>query len=480
MNPRFNIFLITLLLISTSSSTFCQSKNLVRNPSFETVGFPPSTSWKPCSEINPGDEIVNGWITPIYTSPDYYNSKKSICDGNPLALARTGEGRVGLIMGAEGTDDQGSDNNYREYITGCLTEPLKKGTEYEVSFHVALDRNCAFAVDGIGCYFMPDSVIDNKYCTLFTDPTIEYNKIYDVSLTKGFVDCVNGTSSLMLQYLAEPQIKCDQKIEQQEGWVEIKGRFVAEGGERFLTIGNFSHNKPFPSTPYTGFTLSANHIESTSYYYLDDVSVIKYEPPAEDTVKKIEIKDNFLFLLDVSNSMNRSGYLGLMKKEIKYFESGLAPDVQIGVMVFSKECQMIIPFTPVIDHADIDNRIDDLKGGGLTNGGNAIFTAAKFIDSLHLSSHCHIVLATDGVFPVNDDIKMYVQNILQRDSTNISMLQFGRKKNEALEEIAKVIPKSCYMKATEKNINKIFTKLKPVIKETTPQKPIIEKTQYTW
>jgi outer membrane protein OmpA-like peptidoglycan-associated protein len=53
-----------------------------------------------------------------------------------------------------------------------------------------------------------------------------------------------------------------------QGWMEITGDFVAEGGETFLTIGNFLSAA---NSGYTDDTLLLTYLLPGSYYYIDDV-----------------------------------------------------------------------------------------------------------------------------------------------------------------------------------------------------------------
>ena len=51
-------------------------------------------------------------------------------------------------------------------------------------------------------------------------------------------------------------------------WIEISGTYIAHGGERYITIGNFNN-------PTDTFNLPNNNNNTTvvSYYFIDDVTV---------------------------------------------------------------------------------------------------------------------------------------------------------------------------------------------------------------
>ncbi|HLG03778.1 MAG TPA: hypothetical protein VI731_09305, partial [Bacteroidia bacterium] len=102
-------FLLTTLLLLTIRLT---AQNLVVNPGFESATYPPIETWP--RENSPGTKVVEGWVTPTPATPDYYNSNRSVCDGFPLALARTGEGRCAFIAGM--TIPLPNVRNYKEYL----------------------------------------------------------------------------------------------------------------------------------------------------------------------------------------------------------------------------------------------------------------------------------------------------------------------------------------------------------------------------
>jgi hypothetical protein len=69
----------------------------------------------------------------------------------------------------------------------------------------------------------------------------------------------------VLQY--QPQITFDSIIRDTVNWVEIQGTFLASGGEKFITIGNFYADS---NTLYDSVT---NNFNGYSYYYFDDISI---------------------------------------------------------------------------------------------------------------------------------------------------------------------------------------------------------------
>lgn len=263
MKPLRNIFLfIVLLLIPT---TFW-AQNLVPNPSFEDT--------IQCENYTIIDGFITGWTNPNDYSPDYFNSCANInyphigtpSNGYGYQEARTGNAYCGIYIPVR------SGNSLREYIQAELTEPLIAGEEYIVKFYVSLADNFSdYAVNTIGAYFST-SAISSTTNTVF-----------------------NVTPQIINAAIANP-------LTDKDNWQEITGNFVALGGEKFITIGNFEDDNTVDTT-----NLVAN-ITNDSYYYIDDVSVeaisgstsinelnldnlFSYYPNPADNVLNIKLKD---------------------------------------------------------------------------------------------------------------------------------------------------------------------------------------------
>ncbi len=447
MNMNQNSFrIISFCMVFFSIGIFptliySQTGNLVENPSFEYYTYPAIQTWPGVTE--PGQQILPGWTTPTRGTADYYNSDNSVCDGYPIAKARTGEGRCAMILGL-GIQNQKA-TNYKEYVQGKFMEPLEAGKKYCVKFYVALDRASPYTSSGIGAYISNDAIhSQNK------DPLPVH-----------------------------PQIVSYQLLTSENGWTKISGTYLAKGGEQFITIGSFSDTSVV-SLSSLGKTVQTNissgHIMRSAYFYIDDVSVIKDDSKVGDCSSQTTDDrpgDYFLFLLDISGSMNKSGKLDLMKNQIKHFTQGLNENNRIGIMIFSDNSKIILPFLGILDSIRIDTTIDHLKSHGVTNGDAAIRRVSEIIDSMHLPQRCHVIIATDGIFKVNDPTKNYVDSVLTKNNTSFCVLQFGNVTNENLKEISENTPQGSYNYATKHNVPKILEKQLP------PPMPDINEVFYT-
>ena len=220
--------------------------NMVYNPSFEEYRECPRRV-----DALGTLTIVDAWFQPTAGSADYYNvcgSRECGVPKNKLGIqyAHLGQGYCGIYC---------SKTDYREYLQTQLKEPLRKGEMYRVSFYVSLSEYSSGAVATVGALFTADRVGDT---------------VRSVLMNKEVRQLAPGVSQTVASYF-EPQVvnDYDRVLADTKGWMQISGTFIAQGGERFLTIGNF-----FPASQSNVVDLdSLTYLLPGAYYYIDDVSV---------------------------------------------------------------------------------------------------------------------------------------------------------------------------------------------------------------
>lgn len=231
-----------MLLIMASVFLFknIASQNLIRNGSFENYHTPVNWNWWGGDFIgyyvNPADTIMIDWGG--YQSPDFLTTAcPHTYSGVPINLfgysnAINGSAYVGL-----GVYEKGGFG--KEYIYQHLNQPLQAGKTYCLSFYVNRADRFTYAIKNIGALFS--------------------NNLH--SLTNGY------------EINAIPQVESQIIISDTTNWTLVQGCFTAIGGEQYITIGNFTTN-------YSTDTLNTNSInlvpgrEATSYYYIDDITLI--------------------------------------------------------------------------------------------------------------------------------------------------------------------------------------------------------------
>jgi gliding motility-associated-like protein len=143
-------------------------------------------------------------------------------------LPRTGKGYAGLIP-------YSPFNLYREYAQVKLTQSLIKNQVYHVEYFVNHSNRPGAFVSNVDAYFSTLPLTQGSY---------HYGLLQNVTHPPQ----IRNRSGLLKDTL---------------NWMKIEGNFMAEGGEQYLTIGNF----------YEDAQTNAIGEPHDAYYYLDDVSV---------------------------------------------------------------------------------------------------------------------------------------------------------------------------------------------------------------
>lgn len=234
---------LTLLVFLMSLGSL-SAQNLVRNPSFENQGdCPIDTSQGFNSYVAPWDYYAG--------SPDYYHpcAFPGSDSATNNSLAFDGEGFAGIrVFGRNITGLV----FYREYLHGELIRPLDSGKYYRATFYVRPRNNNqtreAYGINNIGM--------------LFTDTVI---------------DSINPDRVIY----ADPQVVATNPVTQVNYWTPICGIFKAQGGEKYITIGNFRNDFETTAVPLEN---AMNPEEA--YIMVDFVEVVENDFPQlpKDTI----------------------------------------------------------------------------------------------------------------------------------------------------------------------------------------------------
>jgi gliding motility-associated-like protein len=237
-----------IILFFLQSVCFAQV-NLVSNWSFENYILCPTNS----NQLN----YAQPWYSPTPNTPDYFNACSSVMNvpnyGSGYQLAKNGQAYAGIFLWAKN-----GPNDY-EYIQTHLTDTLTKNTWYCIGFWVNLADFCRYAVDRVGAYLS-----------------------------------VNPIGATVVTYLPySPQVQNDSGVFLSDmlGWKLISGTYKALGGEKYITVGNFS---PYSYTD-TLLVLSDPGMGNLAYYMIDAIFV--YEC---DSTKLAEAGEDIIICKDSS------------------------------------------------------------------------------------------------------------------------------------------------------------------------------------
>jgi hypothetical protein len=236
-----------LLAVFVCKGIFAQPINLVPNPGFELFSICPLIPEAPnYSGVN-AICLASPWFQPLNpnaTPSDFGCGESSsdfwhVCSGNvPLTVGgsdfqypKSGEGFAGLGIFIQSFPTEGI-----ESMEVPLIEPLKR-KHYCVSWFSNLSGFSGIGSNVVGAYFSQDTVFQTGF---------------------------------WLQIPVIPQIDNLTIVTDTLNWTSFHQSFLAQGGERFMTISNFRNSDLME-------IIILNPESAGSYYYFDDFGV--YELP---------------------------------------------------------------------------------------------------------------------------------------------------------------------------------------------------------
>ena len=228
----------------------CKGQNLVLNPSFEDT--------IPCGSYQGPPQLpCSSWFWASSGSSDFFSEQPNCMYtlSAPSNFAGFQYARTGIAYSGLGTyvAPFTAIPEYREYIEGVLADTLKAGHIYCVSFYVSAADRCKFITDAIGAYFSVDSI---------------YEPLNNSALSNFLPQINNPSGNIISDTL---------------GWTLVSGTYTAQGGEKYITIGNFYGDNNMNIDSLNNNAPLGN---SGAYFFIDDVSVI------DCTVGIGEVNDN--------------------------------------------------------------------------------------------------------------------------------------------------------------------------------------------
>ena len=229
-NMKQSSYLITLL--SLLCFTAFGQDNLVDNGSFEDQKKKPkklgaisyADNWYQPTAVKT-DLFTSGKVEPINVPTNVYGTEE----------AKDGDSYAGLVIFSYGNKVP------RSYIGTRLNSPLKKGQKYCVQFSISLAEGSKYACNKMGAVLSKKELTNDSKGAIITEPSIVSDDIQNAIF----------------------------------GWQKVCGTFIAEGNEKYLTIGNFNSDEDTKSEknkPPKGMKVET---VIAAYYYIDEVKVVE-------------------------------------------------------------------------------------------------------------------------------------------------------------------------------------------------------------
>jgi len=230
-----NKLILFLLPLIFTNQIF--SQNLVPNSSFEEYFDCPQN-------MNQINKAVF-WYHEAYNQSegDFFNLCDSTLGGvwyfYQTQIPHSGNGMAGFAI----FSSPGANYEYREYNKVKLTQSLSLNTNYCISYYVSLIGYSTYAIDALCACVSTDSL-------LCQDPNIM------------LLPCSNFVCNT-----------AGNIIKDTLNWTKVTMTYTAQGGEQFLTLGNFK------TTPQTISEDTGHPGGWASYYFIDDVAVYECDTP---------------------------------------------------------------------------------------------------------------------------------------------------------------------------------------------------------
>lgn len=151
---------------------------------------------------------------------------------------------------------------------------------------------------------------------------------------------------------------------------------------------------------------------------------------------------NFVFLLDVSGSMDSFQKLSLLKKALHEMLNALDAKDRIAIVVYAGASGLVLPSTEVRNKERILQALNNLEAGGSTAGGAGIELAYQVAKENFIpEGNNRIILATDGDFNMGVSNPGDLQRLIEekRESgifLTVTGFGMGNYKDDNLEKLA--------------------------------------------
>lgn len=217
---------------------------------------------------------------------------------------------------------------------------------------------------------------DEKYKDYEENP---FFKVDEQPISTFSVDADGGSYSNMRRYLYLGQIPPKASVRVEE------------------YINYFTFDYPEPNQ---GENVSINSEISTCPWNLDH-HLMRIGIKGKTIPNNELANSNYVFLIDVSGSMNSPDKLGILKSGFKLMVDNLRDNDKVAIVTYAGEAAVLLQSTNGDEKEKIKNAIDKLGAGGSTAGAAGILTAYEIAQQNFIpNGNNRVILGTDGDFNV--------------------------------------------------------------------------------
>jgi outer membrane protein OmpA-like peptidoglycan-associated protein len=178
------------------------------------------------------------WTTPNDNTPDYYNQYRRLIKipNNFNHGYRETYNYAGIILYHDPTKD------YSEYITGELNHRLDSAKNYCIKISIRLSQNSGFLINQFGVY-----------------------------LSSQIPNLPNTTDKQSIV----PQISYSSYLDNRHGWKVYCANYIAQGNEKFISIGRFSSLSETSIHKINPLNFSEGELNQSAYYLFDKIELFE-------------------------------------------------------------------------------------------------------------------------------------------------------------------------------------------------------------
>ncbi|WCM41716.1 von Willebrand factor type A domain-containing protein [Flavobacterium sp. CBA20B-1] len=193
--------------------------------------------------------------------------------------------------------------------------------------------------------------------------------------------------------------------------------------EEMINFFKYDYSKPTDSHP---FSINTEYSDSpwNKNHKLLKIGLQGKEIPSNELPKS-----NFVFLVDVSGSMDDVNKLPLLKESMKVLLNELRSDDRVSIVYYASGVGVLLEPTKASEKSKIINAIDNMRAGGGTSGAAGLDLAYEMAEKHFIKDRNNrIILATDGDFNIGKSSDKEMQELIEekrKSGVFLTCLGFG-------------------------------------------------------
>lgn len=319
-------------------------------------------------------------------------------------------------------------------ITGCTSKDKTSQNESGNHDYEYSKENDTNTLDGIS--MDEDNAIVTEYDMVIEEPwdyKVDVNsEEYNEYTENRFVSVLNNRLSTFSIDVDTASYTNIRRMINHEGGVNIDAVRI----EEMINYFDYDYMNPTGNVPFS--------INSEASYcpWNPDSKLVLIGIQGKTMNRETRPKNNLVFLIDVSGSMDEEDKLPLVKTALKMLTEELTEDDRISIVTYSGEERVVLQGVRGNEKNKINKAINNLNAAGSTAGEAGITMAYKIANEYFIKDgNNRILLATDGDLNVGISNESELTKLIEEKRETgvfLSVLGFGtgNYKDNKLEALA--------------------------------------------